>query len=164
MKGCPGTRLQWCHKPSSSRTRPPSGPRWTPRTSRDDIERSAARARTAGAAEIELLLDENTLWARTDAQHAVASRQALNVDRIAAFLRGNRWDLPALVAECPRPVTLLAATGPGTALAESGRTAIIDALPASRLHLTTSGHSIHRDRPALWLNAVLEAARSAGSA
>jgi len=135
-----------------------------PRDVADDIERFVARARADAATEVERVLDENPLWARADAQSSIASRRALNTNAVTAFLRTSRWDLPALVAGCPTPVTLLAATAPGTALTDPDRAAVIDTLPPGRVRVIASGHSIHRDRPALWLNAVLEAARSAAAA
>lgn len=126
-----------------------------PRDVATDIEASVARARARPVVEMANLLEQNPAWATADAQHSVDSRRALDVEEVTAFLRGNWWDLPRLVTECPVPVQVLAASEPGTALTDPDRSAVTAALPAGRVTPIRSGHSIHRDRPALWLNAVL---------
>jgi len=122
-----------------------------------DVERSVRAARDDPAGIIEDLLAENRLWSRIDAEKAVESRQALDLITVGRFLRTNRWDLQALVAECPVPVHLLAATD-NTALIEPARTALLEALPPHHSVVISSGHSIHRDRPALWLHHMLRIA------
>lgn len=125
-----------------------------------DVEQSVARARTEPAVEMNHLLEQNPSWAKADAEHSVDSRRALNVEQVTAFLRSNLWDLPRLVTDCLVPVHLLAASESGTALSDPDRSAVIAALPAGRVSTIPSGHGIHRDRPALWLNAVLSFAAS----
>ncbi len=118
------------------------------------VERSVRAARDDPAGAIADLLAENRLWSRVDAEKAVESRRALDLRAVGRFLRTNRWDLQALVAECPVPVQLLAATD-GTALTDPDRAALFETLPPDHSVIISSGHSIHRDRPALWLQHVL---------
>ena len=54
---------------------------------------------------------------------------------------------------------LLAATRE-SALVDPDRAAVLGRLPAERVAVVASGHSIHRDRPALWLRQVLDFAGS----
>lgn len=119
-----------------------------------DVERSVRAARDDPAGTIEDLLAENPRWSRVDAENAVESRRVLDLDNVGRFLRTNRWDLQALVAECPVPVHLLAATD-NTALIEPDRTALFEALHPDHSVVVSSGHGIHLDRPALWLQHVL---------
>jgi len=125
-----------------------------PRDEAANVERSVRAARDDPAGTIETLLAENRLWSRVDAEKVVESRRVLDLDTVGRFLRTNRWDLQALVAECPVPVRLLAATD-NTALIDPDRTALFEALPPPDSVVISSGHSIHRDRPALWLQHVL---------
>jgi len=126
-----------------------------PRDVADNIEKSvrAARADPEGAAAA--LLSENPFWSRVDAENAVASRVSLDVEHVAGLLRTDRWDLQALVAGCPVHLHLLAVTN-DTGLVEPDRTAVMKLLPAKRSSVIESGHSIHRDRPGLWLHEVLQ--------
>jgi pimeloyl-ACP methyl ester carboxylesterase len=126
---------------------PPSAP-----APSDELERSVARAQADPGGEIARLLEEHPAWAAADARRAVESRRALDVEQATAF---GGWDLPELVRDCPVPVHLLAATDPGSALTRPDPDALIDLLPGDRVSEIVSGHAIHRDRPALWLNAVL---------
>ena len=48
---------------------------------------------------------------------------------------------------------------PGSTLRGEDRGAVLDTLPPERVTRIDSGHGIHRDRPGLWLQAVLAAAR-----
>lgn len=126
-----------------------------PRDVADDIEQTLTRTRADPPGEVRDLLSRNPAWARLDATHAVDSQLALDVAGVTGFLRRSRWYLSGLIRQCPVPVHLLAATEPGTALLDPDRTAVISALPAERLEVIASGHAIHRDRPGLWLTAVL---------
>jgi len=135
---------------------PPSGTR----DSAEDFERSVARAHEDPGGEVSRLLEDNPAWAAADAQRAVESRRALDVEQVTAFLRTTGWDLPRLVRDCPVPVHLLAASDPGTALADPDRSTLIDLLPPERVSRIAGGHNIHRDRPGLWLNAILGFAAS----
>jgi pimeloyl-ACP methyl ester carboxylesterase len=101
------------------------------------------------------LLKQQPTWSRADAEHVAANRAALDVAAMEAFVATERWDLPALVAAATVPVSVLAATPPGSALTEPDRSAVLAAVP----HLVVdSGHGIHRDRPGVWVAAVAEAA------
>jgi pimeloyl-ACP methyl ester carboxylesterase len=119
-----------------------------------DIEASVRATRVDPAGMVEVLQQQNPGWARHDAENSVTNRLALDVDRVTRFLRTSRWDLPALVAGCPVPVGLLAATA-DSALVEPDRSALLDQLPADRVAVVASGHAIHRERPGLWLQHVL---------
>jgi len=119
-----------------------------------NVERSVQAARTDGRGTIEDLLASNRLWSRIDAENAVQSRQGISLEPVARFLRTNRWDIQALVAASPVRVSLLAATD-HTALTEPDRSSLLDRLSKERVAVIESGHSIHRDRPGLWLHHVL---------
>lgn len=128
----------------------------------DDIERSARLADDDPEGAIATLLGENRLWSCTDAENAVESLVRLDVEHITGLLHNDRWDLQALVAGCPVPVHLLAATD-DTGLIEPDRTAVMRLLPKMRTSVIESGHSIHRDRPGLWLHEVLQFADRASA-
>lgn len=128
----------------------------------DDIERSARLAHDDPEGAIAALLGGNRLWSCIDAENAVESRLRLDVEHVTGLLRSDRWDLQALVAGCPVPVHLLAATD-GTGLIEPDRTAVMRLLPQMRTSVIESGHSIHRDRPGLWLHEVLRFADRASA-
>ena len=103
---------------------------------------------------VDTMLVDNPMWSRRDAENSVQNRLALDVDRIARFLSTERWDLQALVGSCPVPVQLLAATQ-DTALVDPDRSALMDRIPADQIAVIDSGHTIHRERPGLWLHHVL---------
>lgn len=126
----------------------------------DSVATAAGLARADPDAAVATALADNPYWAVRDATTAIASRSELHVDGLGRLLRHSRWDLPALVAGCPVPVQLIAADGPGTALRDPDRAGVIAEVGASRAATIRSGHSVHRDRPALWLAAVLQFADS----
>jgi pimeloyl-ACP methyl ester carboxylesterase len=125
----------------------------------DGVEQSVRAARADPAGTVQTLLEENPVWSRVDAQNAVKNRQMLDVVRVTQLLRTSRWDLQALVHECPVPVQLLAATQ-NTALTDPDRAALMSRLPAEHVAVIESGHTIHRERPALWLHHVLRFAET----
>jgi pimeloyl-ACP methyl ester carboxylesterase len=106
------------------------------------------------AGTVEALLTEHPTWSRRDAENSVKNRLVLDVDRVTALLRTDRWDLQALVRDCPVPVHLLAATE-DSALVDPDRSALLDLLPGDHVAVIQSGHTIHRERPGLWLHHVL---------
>lgn len=120
----------------------------------DDLEASARRVRTDPSAETRAILAANPRWSSLDAASTVASRLEVDAPAVTTWLRAAHWDLPALVRDCPRPVCLIAADGPETALVEPGRAAVLAELPAEQVVVVPGGHGLHRDRPALWLHAV----------
>jgi pimeloyl-ACP methyl ester carboxylesterase len=81
------------------------------------------------------------------------------VVRVAQLLRTDRWDLQALVAGCPVPLQLLVATD-DSALLSPDRSVLMDRLPADRVVVIESGHTIHRERPGLWLHHVVKFAET----
>ena len=125
------------------------------------IEAAVARSHADPDAEVAGLLDLHPLWATDDARRLVASHRSLDIDHLGAFLRANRWDLPELVAASPVPVHLMtAASERDSALLEPDRGTLLSTLPPERVSRIAGGHTLHRDRPALWLNAVLTFAES----
>ena len=125
----------------------------------DGVEELVRTACADPAGTVQTLLEENPVWSRVDALNAVKNRQMLDVVRVAQLLRTSRWDLQALVRECPVPVLLLAATQ-DTAITEPDRAALMSRLPAEHIAVIESGHNIHRERPALWLHYVLRFAQA----
>ena len=125
----------------------------------DDVEELVRTARADPAGTVQTVLEENPVWSRVDALNAVKNRQMLDVVRVAQLLRTSRWDLQALVRECAVPVLLLAATQ-NTALTEPDRAALMNRLPGEHIAVIESGHTIHRERPALWLHYVLRFAQA----
>jgi pimeloyl-ACP methyl ester carboxylesterase len=125
-----------------------------------ELEAAVARSRDDPEAETSALLKGNPLWAADDAHHLVRSRRKVDLPQVTAFLRANHWDLPALVAASPVGVHLLAATPAGSAVHEPDRGTLLATLPRERVSQIAGGHALHRDRPALWLNAVLSFADS----
>jgi pimeloyl-ACP methyl ester carboxylesterase len=130
-----------------------------PRDVANDVEESVRVARADPAGTILALLEENPVWSRRDAENSVKNRLMLDVVRVSRLLRTNRWDLQALVQDCPVPVQLLAATDDST-LTDPDRSVLMKRLPADHIAVLQSGHAIHRERPALWLHHVLRFAES----
>jgi pimeloyl-ACP methyl ester carboxylesterase len=125
------------------------------------LEAAVARSRTDPEAEVAGLLAAHPLWAGDDARRLVESRRVLDIDQVGCFLRANHWNLPELVAASPVPVHLMtAASERESALLEPDRGTLLSTLPSERISRIVGGHSLHRDRPALWLNAVLTFADS----
>ena len=125
----------------------------------DNVEESVRVAKADPGGTVVALLDENPVWSRRDAENSVKNRLMLDVVRVARLLRTNRWDLEALVHECPVPVQLLAATD-DSALTDPDRSDLMGRLPADHVAVIESGHTIHRERPGLWLHHVLRFAET----
>lgn len=126
----------------------------------DDVELAAQRARADPDREVTNLLMAGSSWTRPAAEDAIHSRQAVDTSSIARFLRTQRWDLPALVAESPVPVQLIAATEPETALNRTDRERLLTLIPPDHVRIVDSGHTVHRDRPGIWLISVLNFEKS----
>jgi len=118
------------------------------------VEESVRVARADPDGTVLALLEQNPVWSRRDAENSVKNRLILDVARVAELLRTDRWDLPALVADCPVPVQLLVATE-NSALGDPDRSVLMDRLPTDHVAVIESGHTIHRERPGLWLHHVL---------
>ena len=118
----------------------------------------ATRADPAGT--LPALLRENPAWTYRDAENSLQNRLNLDLERVVRFLRSTWWDVEDLVERCPVPVSLLAATQ-GSTLVEPARSALMSRLPAEHVAVVDSGHTIHRERPALWLHHFLRFAEAA---
>ena len=118
----------------------------------------ATRADPAGT--LPALLRENPTWTYRDAENSLQNRLNLDLERVVRFLRSTWWDVEELVERCPVPVSLLAATQ-GSTLVEPARSALMSRLPAEHVAVIDSGHTIHRERPALWLHHFLRFAEAA---
>jgi pimeloyl-ACP methyl ester carboxylesterase len=138
---------------------PPGGGSLDPRNVADVVEEAVRVARADPAGTVMALLEENPIWSRRDAENSVKNRLMLDVVRVARLLRTDRWNLQALVQDCPVPVQLLAATD-DSALTNPDRSVLMNRLPADHIAVLESGHTIHRERPALWLHHVLRFAES----
>ena len=125
----------------------------------DGVEDSVRVAREDPAGTVVALLEQNPVWTRRDAENSVRNRLLLDVPRVSQLLRTERWNLQPLVDSCPVPVQLLAATE-DSALGNPDRSALMDRLPAEHVTVIQSGHTIHRERPALWLHHVLRFAET----
>jgi pimeloyl-ACP methyl ester carboxylesterase len=123
------------------------------------VEEAVRVARENPAGTVEALLEEHPAWSRRDAENSVKNRLLLDVDRVAGLLRTGRWDLQALVRGCPVPVQLLAATE-DSALVDPDRSALLDLLRDDHVVVIESGHTIHRERPGLWLHHLLRFAET----
>jgi pimeloyl-ACP methyl ester carboxylesterase len=130
-----------------------------PRNVADGVEEFVRVARADPAGTVVALLEENPMWSRRDAENSVKNRLMLDVVRVARLLRTDRWNLQALVQDCPVPVLLLAATE-DSALTDPDRSVLMDRLPPDHIAVLESGHTIHRERPALSLHHVLRFAES----
>ena len=125
----------------------------------DGVEEFVRVARADPAGTVAALLEENPMWSRLDAENSVKNRLMLDLVRVAGLLRTDSWNLQALVQDCPVPVLLLAATE-DSALTDPDRSVLMDRLPADHIAVLESGHTIHRERPALWLHHLLRFAES----
>jgi pimeloyl-ACP methyl ester carboxylesterase len=130
-----------------------------PRNVANDVEEFVRVARADPAGTVGALLEENPMWSRRDAENSVKNRLMLDVVRVARLLRTDRWNLQTLVQDCPVPVRLLAATD-DSALTDPDRSVLMNRLPPDHIAVLESGHTIHRERPALWLHHVLRFAES----
>jgi pimeloyl-ACP methyl ester carboxylesterase len=124
-----------------------------------DLEETVRATRADPAGTRQALLEENPVWSYRDAENSVTNRLSIDVERVVRFLRTVRWDVQELVERCPVPVSLLAATQ-GSTLGEPARSAVVSGLPASDVAVIDSGHTIHRERPGLWLHHVLRFAET----
>jgi len=138
---------------------PPGGGSLDPYDVADGVEEFVRVARADPAGTVVALLEENPTWSRRDAENSVKNRLMLDVVRVARLLRTDRWNLQALVQNCPVPVQLLAATN-DSALTDPDRSVLMNRLRADHIAVLESGHTIHRERPALWLHHVLRFAES----
>jgi pimeloyl-ACP methyl ester carboxylesterase len=138
---------------------PPGGGSLDPRNVADIVEEAVRVARADPAGTVMALLEENPIWSRRDAENSVKNRLMLDVVRVARLLRTDRWNLQALVQDCPVPVQLLAATD-DSALTNPDRSVLMNRLPADHIAVLERGHTIHRERPARWLHHVLRFAES----
>ncbi len=125
-----------------------------------NIEETIRATRADPAGTLQALLQENPVWSYQDALNSLQNRLNLDVERVVRFLRSAWWDVEDLVERCPVPVSLLAATQ-GSTLVEPARSALMNRLPAEHVALIDSGHTIHRERPGLWLHHVLRFAEAA---
>ena len=125
----------------------------------DDIDQSVRVARADPAGTVVALLEENPVWSRLDAENSVRNRLVLDVVRVTELLRTSHWDLQSLVLGCPVPVQLLAAAK-NSALVNPDRSVLMSRLPADQVAVLDSGHTIHRERPGLWLHHVLRFAET----
>ena len=130
-----------------------------PRNVADGVEELVRVTRADPAGTVGAILEENPMWSRRDAENSVKNRLMLDVVRVARLLRTDRWNLQALVQDCPVPVLLLAATD-DSALTDPDRSVLMNRLPPDHIAVLESGHTIHRERPALWLHHVLRFAES----
>jgi pimeloyl-ACP methyl ester carboxylesterase len=105
-------------------------------------------------AALEAALRENPTWTSVDASNSVRNRLRLDLARVSQLLRAAEWDLPSLVAQCPMPLHLLAATR-DSALVDPDRAEVMSLLSDGRTSVIDSGHDIHRERPGMWLQEVL---------
>ncbi len=127
----------------------------------DSVDAGVQAAREDPTGTVAALLEENPGWSRRDAENSVRNRLMLDAARVTRLLRTGQWNLQALVAGCPVPVHLLAATT-DSALIDPDRAALMSRLPTDRIAVVDSGHTIHRDRPAIWLHHVLRFAGTTG--
>ena len=125
----------------------------------DNVEETVRVTRADPAGTVAALLEDNPMWSRRDAENSVKNRLMLDVARVTRLLRTNRWSVQELVNECPVPVELLVATK-DSALTNPDRSVLMDRLPADHVVVIESGHTIHRERPALWLHHVLRFAEN----
>ncbi len=119
-----------------------------------DLEETIRATRADPTGTLQALLEENPVWAYRDAENSIKNRLNLDVERVVRFLRTTSWDVQELVERCPVPVSLLAATQ-GSTLGEPARSAMMSRLPPEHVAVIDSGHTIHRERPGLWLHHVL---------
>lgn len=121
----------------------------------DDLLRQSAAAKADLDAVAAQLADANPRWTTLDAR-GVARNSARVDDAVADWLRRQHWDLPALVVDCPVPVGLVVADGPETATVEPARSQVLAGLDPARVVRIRGGHGLQRDRPALFLLALLD--------
>ena len=120
----------------------------------DSLVADADAARQDPAAVARTVAAANPRWAWRDAEGVAQNRARFDV-AVAHWLRTQHWDLPALVVDCPLPVGLVVADGPESATVEPGRSQVLAGLGPERVVAIRGGHGLHRDRPALFLRALL---------
>jgi len=97
----------------------------------------------------------NPRWSETDVETVVAALHRVDATNVVSGLRAAmRWDVPELVGAVDVPVLVLAAAERASALRGEDRSAVRAALPPGRFVELASGHAVHRDRPAEWVDAV----------
>ena len=125
-----------------------------------NIEQQVSRAEAEPSAMVAELLARNPLWVRTDAANDVANLRALDLDAVTRWLRAEEWDLA--VRACPVPLHLLLEAGNGSrpaptpsATTQPARGEILRSLGPEHVTEVVSSHSVHRDRPGIWIATVL---------
>ncbi len=120
----------------------------------DDIERDVMRARADPHSAIEAMLAGHPLWNRRDARTVLEGR-LMTDPQVAQLSRGDlTWNLPALVAGCPVPVALVAASGRESALLDPDRSELLRLLPPERVAEIPGSHHVHLDEPSTWVDAI----------
>ena len=120
----------------------------------DDIQREVDQARADPAGAIATLLRGHPTWSRRDARSVLEGR-LLTDPQVWRLPPGDgTWDLPALVADCPVPVALVAAASGYSALSDPGRSEVLRMLPAERVTELPGSHHVHLDEPHSWVGAV----------
>jgi pimeloyl-ACP methyl ester carboxylesterase len=112
------------------------------------------RARTDPEGEITSLMWGHPRWSRRDARSVLAGRLLADPQMAQWAAGGFAWELPALVSACPVPVALVAASGRYSALVDPERSELLRLLPPERVTEIPSGHHVHLDEPARWVDAV----------
>ena len=135
----------------------------------DAVERSAAAARRDPGGELARTVAAQPRWEEQDCRYAVDGLLTCAVHDVAAGLRlGPGWPLADPARHVHTPTLVLAAPdAPGvnsledaTALRGADRQALLDTLPAPHLQILDTGHCIHRDDPAGWIDAITSFASS----
>lgn len=119
-----------------------------------EIVAELSRAQADPEAEIAKLMAEHPLYERQDAENSVRNLLSTDIGPMLRTLETSTWDLPGLVADCPVPLALVAAVGPESMLVEPDRSALLGLIPPERAWQIPSGHSVHRDAGAAWIDAV----------
>ncbi len=119
-----------------------------------DIAREVKRARADPHSAIEAMLAGHPSWTRRDARSMLEGR--LMTDPQVAQLSPSdlTWNLPALVAASPVPVSLVATNGRESALLDPDRGELLRLLPPERVTEIPGSHHVHLDDPASWVEAV----------
>ena len=126
------------------------------------VEESVRVARADPAGTVAALLEENPVWSQPG-RGELGPEPADPRRRSGGPTAADRPVGPpgAGRRRVPYPVQLLAATE-DSALTDPDRSVLMGRLPADQVAVIASGHTIHRERPALWLHHVLRFADDYG--
>ena len=122
-----------------------------------NLERDIVAATDHPEREVERELAENPAWLEEDARQDVEGRQLVDLPGLmASFRRATGARVPDLVPKIQVPALyVLGSEDRSVYVGEARRRLMVELPPSARLDVIDAGHTVHRDRFAEYMQAVL---------